>query len=913
MASGGQRRTRSERVAALELPPGQWERAWIDLRRRDVMGRIALAMLTAIAVCIIIRAWDPPQIWRAGMAPVRHINARVDFEQEDLAATEVARQRARNETRYIFSQDPQLLVRLRATLRTTIADLLKADTLNDSNRAIWQQFQPPRPKGAAPLTPKAEEARFQEFRKALAGKETLDAFDRAVSEAMASFDEHGLLEKPSEELAMGNQQEIVVYPAESPTKQSIIQVKDVQLGDGTALHDSLREKVKPELVADSVFAWLRGRLPSTTLTRDKEATAKAQEMAVEHVTTIWQPFKAKETLASAGEVIDSKKLELLKLEYQAFLAQRPLVQRLARGIAVLAVTFAMFIICGMYMRYRQPEPLASLGRLIAMLLLAVATVAVARWASTDPWRAELMPLMLFGMTMSIVYRRELALLLSGVLAWIIVLALGHGLPAFLLLFGTTAAAALNLGRIRRRSKLIYVGLFAGAVAFLLDVAMNMIDNQPLGWPMWEDAIRNALWALAAGFLMNGLLPFIEQLFGVLTDLSLLDLGDITHPLLQELVRRAPSTYNHSITVGSIAEAAADAIGARGLLVRVGAYFHDIGKMLKPGYFVENQGTAGSRHETLVPAMSTLVIIAHIKDGSDLARQHRLPQPIIDLIMQHHGTTLMEYFYDRAHEQKGADPNGSEVDENLFRYPGPKPQTKEAAVLMLADAVESASRTLVDPTPARIEGLVRDIAQRRLQNGQFDESGLTLRELGGHPTQPRHVGRFDLSRSTEISRTENRMRKGSSIVIEIADQQQCLLLDTRQLRRAVREVLRGASIAKARISLAAVDDPTMARLHEQFLNHKGPTDVLSFVLEQADGFLEGEVVVDTQTAEREAPQFGWTPNNEFLLYVIHGTLHLVGYDDATAAQRAEMRARETAVLEKLGIQRAEPAKAARKVR
>jgi putative nucleotidyltransferase with HDIG domain len=221
---------------------------------------------------------------------------------------------------------------------------------------------------------------------------------------------------------------------------------------------------------------------------------------------------------------------------------------------------------------------------------------------------------------------------------------------------------------------------------------------------------------------------VEQLFGVLTDLSLLELGDVAHPLLQELVRRAPSTYNHSVTVGSIAEAAADAIAARGLLCRVGAYFHDIGKMLKPGYYVENQGAEESRHKSLVPAMSSLVIVAHIKDGADLARQHHLPQPIIDLIEQHHGTTLVGFFFERASEQKQADPNGGEVDESTYRYPGPKPQTKEAGVLMLADNVESASRTLVDPTPARIENLVREITQRRLFGGQFDESGLTLREL-----------------------------------------------------------------------------------------------------------------------------------------------------------------------------------------
>ena len=738
MATGGQRRTRSERVAALELPPGQWERAWIGLRRRDVLGRVALALVAAAAVCVIIRAWDPPMHWRSGIAPVRYVTSRVNFKQEDLPATEVARQNARREVKYIFSQDPQPLVRLRAMLRTTIAELMKSETLTDSARLLWREFEAPLGKGAAPRTPQVEETQFQEFRKELAGKDTLDRLERGVADALSPFEKNGLLGKPREELEMGNQEEIIVYPVGSPTMQEIVKLKDVQLGDGTAIRDTLREKLKSKEFADHVFAWLQSRLlhpdpqrpePLTTLTRDKEATAQAQSDAAQKVETVWQPYNAGEPLVKAGELIDAKKLDVLRLEYEAFLAERPLGQRITRGTAVLVVVFFLFVLCGMYMRYRQRGPLASLGRLTGMLLLTVVTVALARWASTDPWRAELVPLMLFGMTMSIVYRQELALLLSGVLAWIIVLSLGQGLPAFLLLFATGAAGVLNLGRIRSRSKLIYVGLFAGGVASLLDIAMNLIDNQPLAMPLLEDAARHGLWALGAGFVMTGLLPFIEQLFGILTDLSLLELGDITHPLLQELVRRAPSTYNHSITVGSIAEAAADNIGARGLLVRVGAYFHDIGKMLKPGYFIENQGTEGSRHETLVPAMSTLVIIAHIKDGADLARQHRLPQPIIDLIMQHHGTTLVEYFYDRAHEQKILDPNGGEVDENLFRYPGPKPQTKEAAVLMLADAVESASRTLVDPTPARIESLVREMAQRRLQGGQFDESGLTLRELG----------------------------------------------------------------------------------------------------------------------------------------------------------------------------------------
>ncbi len=295
---------------------------------------------------------------------------------------------------------------------------------------------------------------------------------------------------------------------------------------------------------------------------------------------------------------------------------------------------------------------------------------LARWAAEDPWRAELVPLLLFGMTMAIVYRQELALLMSGVLAWVVTLAVGHGLPEFILLLGTLTAAVVNLGQIRSRSKLIYVGLAAGGVAFVLGVVLRVIDSQPLDAALFRDAAWTGMWAVAAGFIMTGLLPFIEQGFGVLTDLSLLELGDVTHPLLQELVRRAPSTYNHSITVGSIAEAAAESIGARGLLVRVGAYFHDIGKMLKPGYFIENQGSETSRHEALVPAMSTLVIIAHIKDGSDLARQHHLPQPIIDLIQQHHGTTLVEYFYDRAHGRRAATPTATRWTRASSAIPAP---------------------------------------------------------------------------------------------------------------------------------------------------------------------------------------------------------------------------------------------------
>jgi putative nucleotidyltransferase with HDIG domain len=727
MAFGWRKKKRFERAAALELPPGQWERAWIGLRRRDVLGRIALALLAAVAIAILIHAWSSPFAYRTGYTPHRDIVAAVPFTKADPVATATAQQRARSQARYVYRQDAESIVQLRAQLRNTLIELTAAPTLDKLDAKIRDDFQLPSA-GGIELTPQQQDQEFLAFRKAFTPQERLDRVEKALAEVFEPFEQRGLLDKlDQEKLGPGNQEEIIIFPADRPDAQQVVRVSNVLLGDATAIHDSLRKHPETSAVADRLFAWFLPRL-KPTLTVDERLTKEAMDEAVRAVPEALETFSIGQPLAKAGQPLESAKLDLLELEYAAAQEQRPMRLMLARFMAVVGLIFASLLACGVYMRYHQRGPLASLTRLIVLLLLAVGAVVAAKWASSNAWRGELVPVLLFGMIMAIVHQQRLAMLLASMMALIVVLGVGRGLPEYLLLTGAVAAAVLSLERIRSRSKLIYVGLFAGVTAALIHVAMAMIDDQPFDVELLKEALRNALWALAAGFIMTGSLPFIEHLFGVLTDLSLLELGDVAHPLLQELVRRAPSTYNHSVTVGSIAEAAAESIHARGLLVRVGAYFHDIGKMLKPAYFVENQGRDDNRHETLAPAMSTLVIIAHIKDGADLARQHRLPQPITDLIAQHHGTTRVEFFFGRATEQQQADPNGSEVDESSFRYPGPKPQTKEAAVLMLADAVESASRTLVDPAPARIESLVREIAENRLHGGQFDESGLTLREL-----------------------------------------------------------------------------------------------------------------------------------------------------------------------------------------
>ena len=209
-------------------------------------------------------------------------------------------------------------------------------------------------------------------------------------------------------------------------------------------------------------------------------------------------------------------------------------------------------------------------------------------------------------------------------------------------------------------------------------------------------------------------------------MTLLDYSDANQPLLKRLAMEAPGTFSHSLMIGSIAEAAAEAIGRNGLLCRVGAYYHDIGKINKPGYFVENQIGSLSQHKELSPAMSQLIIVGHVKDGIELADEYGLPAVLKQFIETHHGTTLVEYFYNQA--KKKLDEKPSELSETEFRYAGPKPLTKEAAIVMLSDSVEGTVRALPEVTPTRIEVIVHNMAMKRLQDGQFDECDLSLREL-----------------------------------------------------------------------------------------------------------------------------------------------------------------------------------------
>jgi putative nucleotidyltransferase with HDIG domain len=262
----------------------------------------------------------------------------------------------------------------------------------------------------------------------------------------------------------------------------------------------------------------------------------------------------------------------------------------------------------------------------------------------------------------------------------------------------------------------------GAANAVAIVGMGLAEGREL----YPAAVVAGAWGVAGGLLAGvaaiGVLPFVEQLFGLVTPIKLLELGNPAHPLLRRLQLEAPGTYHHSIMVSNLAEAAAEAVGADALLARIGTYYHDIGKLRRPAFFVENQLGIDNPHEKMTPSLSALTVAAHVRDGLELAREYGLPPVIQEFIAQHHGTTRLTYFHHQALER------GDAVDEATFRYEGPRPQRREVAIVMLADAVEAAVRSLTRPTPDRLEETVRRIVREKLEDGQLDECGLTFRDL-----------------------------------------------------------------------------------------------------------------------------------------------------------------------------------------
>jgi putative nucleotidyltransferase with HDIG domain len=739
------RKTRSAKAAALTASSTWTGRVAEQLRNVDVLLRLAVCGAFLALMVIVLGGWKAPFPYHLGEFVPDGIVAKVDFERINQKKSELERIRRVELVPKVFRHDGQGLRDLEQQLRADLLSVAEVHDISELPSEVRWAFGLAAARGDVPETLQTE---WKALREAIGPR---DQAEQRIDELVGEFTlfvsplrESGLLDPDDvARYELPPDRRIAVLAADAPGETDdspTFAVNEVLINEvlkpGGKLARQWNQFPALARLQPLLERWLVNRA-HPTLQFDETATNQRLQAVRSQTPAEKDKFKRGQLLVPPGSRLDEESLDILRAQYLALEAQ---VQGLERLIRVAVTALLLLVLGGLnayYLIRNEPRLVAHIGRLTIYLSAIAAAVGIGRLLVAAGWRAEAVPLLAVVMILAIAYNQVLAAITGFSLALMQILSTGGTMGEFVLLMSASAAAVVLLNQVPSRSKVVVVGFWTAVTYFIVCWGVAVIESQQLSrvwrdWALYSDSFAGAGWCLAAGFLVAGSLPFVEQTFGVVTDISLLELSDISHPLLQELVRRAPGTYNHSITVATIAETAADAIGANGLLCRVGAYFHDIGKMLKPQYFVENMLPGqGSRHEHLNPAMSTLIIIGHVKDGADLARQHNLPQPLIDFIEQHHGTTLVEYFYHAATRQAEAQPEDlrAAVHESSFRYPGPRPQTREAAVLMIADAVEGASRASGgELTPKRIETLVHDIALKRLLDGQFDECSLTLREL-----------------------------------------------------------------------------------------------------------------------------------------------------------------------------------------
>ncbi|MGP8154878.1 MAG: HD family phosphohydrolase, partial [Smithella sp.] len=492
-----------------------------------------------------------------------------------------------------------------------------------------------------------------------------------------------------------------------------------------------------ENVLKKVAFSLTKKLIEPNLTFDKEATEKKRLAIIENTNPAFFQVQKNEMIVREGEKIGY--MELAKLNAFFKSSQDNISTRftIMMGFFFTALFLSIILYLWRTRNWSKTSSRSNVDLLVfgiiallqilfikAGIFIALAVNRSFPFIPVDACYFAI-PFALGAMTIALLINRNVALIISALTSFLIGFIFDEKIVFPLFSFLGSIAASYQIVRIRRRSVFLRIGLFLGIVNMAAIICLNLITGNLFN-DLLLRLIMGFIGGIFTGILVAGITPVFESLFDFITDIKLLELANLNQPLFQRMIIEAPGTYHHSIIVSSLVEAAAEAIGANSLLVKVSSYYHDIGKLKKPQYFIENQQSTDNKHDKLSPKMSGLIIISHVKDGCELASQAKLGKQIINIIRQHHGTTIVSYFYDKAKKDK--DESIRSLSESDFRYPGPKPQTKEAGLIMLGDVIEASSRTLSNPTPARIRSLVRERIESIYMDGQLDECELTLRNL-----------------------------------------------------------------------------------------------------------------------------------------------------------------------------------------
>jgi cyclic-di-AMP phosphodiesterase PgpH len=712
---------------------------------------ILLSLSVIISILLFPSILTPPKAYELGDVAGRDIKASRDFLVENLELTDKNRQEAFREVLPVYDFDPtgtDMAAKINKAFESGREYLAKSIELSydydsgslASEKALADHLE----------TTKAFKSRFFEILDIPFDEKSIDILmktdfpseaEKALATLTANLFQTGIV---------GDKQMLMKQSTKGIVLHDIHDGKETTVTDLNRFHDLksagefiesrgkvLTRDITPGELAQAVMK-LATSLVKPNLTFNNRETALRKEHARESVKPFYFKVKKGEMLIREGERITPEHLLKLSEQYK-LLKQKEMLGRVpAMAILIACLLSSMYMAGLLSRRSSVPEEKDLLFQGTTLLLVFLVVIAfnfvsfeIARGYSFFSPRTLLfaVPVASGAMLISIFHGIGVAASFSLIISALACLVMDGRMEFFVYFFVGSLVAAYGVRQYRERGVFIRAGLKVSVSNMILALSIEGLYGSFFSLEAVVAFCSALLGGVLVGVVATGILPLIEMTFGYTTDIKLLELANLDQPLLRELMVQAPGTYHHSVIVSNMVEASARAVNANPLLAKVAAYYHDIGKTKKPLYFIENQGGRANRHEKLAPSMSSLILTSHVKDGVELARQYRLGKEIIDIIRQHHGTSLIAYFYEKAREQ--AEKKGGKcllVEEADFRYPGPKPQTKEAGLVMLADVVEAASKTLVDPTPARIQGMVQKMVNKIFSDGQLDECELTLKDL-----------------------------------------------------------------------------------------------------------------------------------------------------------------------------------------
>lgn len=710
--------------------------SWRAFTRSAFLGWFVFAlMVLGISLILSFQAKTLPSEFQVGNVAPKDIKADRNYEIVDSHATELNRESAFASILPVYDYDSNVIQEVDQKIRDAFRETRQQTNAEKTPEELEKIFTSALGLDFSGETLKAlGENKFSEASEYNLRRLVTLAMDQKIvsSRSVLPFEEKA--EITLKEIRKDPPENEYIWP-EWQGMKSIAEVEEQLPGLAEKLGATQGEGVPPSQLVPLARLLL---LPNTIYNSVETDLRRAR--AVSNVPDVIIKVQAGEAIIRSGDRYEPYHLTILKGIQQQKSQTDFLTKFMGTALFVALLLLITYVFSKKYIRKFSPDrqDLYFLGGVLLLLLLSVRLAATFSSALADlmPFSVPVtafyyaIPVAAGAMLVRYILNSETALIFAIVASSLsgMFLEADLDLSIYYLISGIVAAAAI--AHVERRSSILRAGLVTGAVNALVILSIKLITVVSVtGSLEWTQVLFETLMGLVGGItvamVVMVLAPIAELVFDYVTDIKLLELGNLNHPLLREMIVKAPGTYHHSQLVAVLAEAAAAQIGANPLLARVGSYFHDIGKMRKPEYFIENQQGGVNRHDKLSPSMSALIIASHVKDGIEMAREYKLPSRITAFIPEHQGTKRMNYFYKKALEQS----EGKElVDEKVYSYPGPRPQTRESGIILLADGVEASVRSLPDKSPQKIQAQVQKIINSNFIEEQLDECDMTLRDL-----------------------------------------------------------------------------------------------------------------------------------------------------------------------------------------